>query len=156
MRALAFGQSRLAGAVAPNGPMTTLYQNAHSPERVTESAFQYLDVIIVVIGALIAVLLGAPSLGVIVGAIGWILQRGLQVLDRRFTSRMRDPRRQVGINVTESFGRIFLLAAAIIVAGVAGGRADGLAAAVLIFAAYTVAFFIRIASGPPPEREQTK
>lgn len=133
--------------------MTTLYQNAHSPERVTVNAFKFLDVPLVVIGAIIALVLGAPAFGVIVGACGWVLQRAVQVVDRRYTRKLRDPVKQVGINVTESFGRIWLMAGAIIVAGVAGGRRDGLAAAVLIFAAYTVAFAIRIASGPPPERE---
>jgi hypothetical protein len=132
--------------------MTTLYQNAHSPERVTVNAFKFLDVPFVVIGAIVALLLGAPGLGVTVGAGGWILQRVVQVLDRRYTSKLRDPVKQVGANVTESFGRIWLLAGAIVVSGVAGGRRDGLAAAVLIFAAYSVAFAIRIASGPPPER----
>lgn len=132
--------------------MTTLYQNAHSPERVTVNALKFLDVPLVVIGAIVALVLGAPSLGVIVGAAGWILQRAIQVMDRRYTGRLRDPVRQVGVNVTESFGRIWLLAGAIIVSGVAGGRKDGLAAAVLIFAAYSVAFAMRIASGPPPER----
>jgi hypothetical protein len=132
--------------------MTTLYQNAHSPERVTVNAVKFLDVPVVVIGAIIALILGAPSLGVIVGAAGWILQRAIQVMDRRYTRKLRDPVKQVGVNVTESFGRIWLLAGAIVVAGVAGARKDGLAAAVLIFAAYSVAFSIRIASGPP-ERE---
>ena len=117
------------------------------------TAFKFLDVPVVVIGAIIALILGAPALGVIVGAAGWILQRVIQVGDRRFTRKLRDPVKQVGINVTESFGRIWLLAGAIVVAGVAGGRRDGLAAAVLIFAAYSVAFAIRIASGPPPERD---
>ena len=133
--------------------MTTLYQNAHSPERVTVNAFKFLDIPLVVIGAIIALALGAPVLGVIVGAAGWTVQRILQVADRRFTRKLRDPVKQVGINVTESFGRIWLLAGAIVISGVAGGRRDGLAAAVLIFAAYSVAFAIRIASGPPPERE---
>lgn len=114
---------------------------------------KYLDVAVVVVGAIIALLLGAPALGVVVGGGGWILQRAVQIVDRRFTARIREPRKQVGIHVTESFGRIWLLAAAIIVAGVAGGRRDGLAAAILIFAAYSVGFGIRIASGPPPERE---
>src|ERR1700761_4765196 len=111
--------------------MTTLYQNAHAPERINVSTLaKYLDVTFVVIGAVIALVLGAPSLGVIVGGTGWLLQRALQIVDRRFTARVREPRKQVGIHVTESFGRIWLLAAAIIVAGVAGGRKDGLAAAI--------------------------
>lgn len=132
--------------------MTTLYQNAHSPERVTVNAFKFLDIPVVVIGAIVALIAGAPALGVTLGAAGWILQRVIQVADRRFTRKLRDPVKQVGINVTESFGRIWLLAGAIVVAGVAGGRSDGLAAAILIFAAYSIAFAIRIASGPPPER----
>src|SRR5579875_1648939 len=147
MRRPAFGQA------SPKRDMTTLYQNAHSPERVTVNAFKFLDVPLVVIGAIVALALGAPALGVIVGALGWILQRILQVADRRFTRKLRDPVKQVGANVTESFGRIWLLAGAIIVSGVAGGRKDGLAAAILIFAAYTVAFAIRLVSGPPPERK---
>ena len=114
---------------------------------------KYLDVAVVVIGAIIALVLGAPALGVIVGGAGWILQRAVQVVDRRLTAQVREPTKLVGIRVTESFGRIWLLAGAIIVAGIAGGRGDGLAAAILIFAAYSIGFGIRIASGPPPERE---
>jgi hypothetical protein len=133
--------------------MNTLYQNAHSSERGTFSAFQYLDVVIVVIGAIPALVLGAPAVGIVVGAAGWLLQRVVQIVDRRFTDRLRDPRRQVGIHVTEAFGRIWLLVGAIIVAYVAGGRKDGLAAALVIFAAYSVAFGLRIMNGPPPERE---
>jgi hypothetical protein len=134
--------------------MTTLYQNAHSPERVTVNAFKFLDVPFVVIGAIIALVLGAPALGVIVGAAGWILQRVIQITDRRLTARVEDSLRRAGIRSAEAFGRIWLLAGAIIVAAVAGGRRDGLAAAILIFAAYTVAFGQRIINGPPaPERE---
>jgi hypothetical protein len=133
--------------------MTTLYQNAHSSERDALHAVQYLDVAVVVIGAIPALVLGAPALGIIVGGAGWLLQRAVQVVDRRFTARMRDPTRQVGVHVTEAFGRIWLLAGAIVVAAVAGGHRDGLAAALLIFAAYTVAFGLRLANGQPPERE---
>ena len=133
--------------------MTTLYQNAHSPERVNVNAFKFLDVPFVVLGAIIALVLGAPAVGVIVGAAGWLLQRSLQVVDRRMTSRIEDSLRRAGIRSAEAFGRIWLLAGAIIVAAVAGGRKDGLAAAILIFAAYSVAFGLRIINGPPSERD---
>jgi hypothetical protein len=133
--------------------MTTLYQNAHSPERVTVNAFKFLDVPFVVIGAIIALVLGAPALGVIVGAAGWLLQRGLQIVDSGITARIDDSLRRAGIRSAEAFGRIWLLAGAIIVAAVAGGRKDGLAAAITVFAAYSVAFGLRIINGPPPERE---
>jgi hypothetical protein len=130
--------------------MTTLYQNAHSPERAAPSALQYLDVIFVVLGAIIALILGAPSLGVIVGAAGWLLQRALQMTDRRITARVDDSLRRAGVRLFEAFGRIFLLAAAIIIAGLAGGRQDGLAATLVVLGGYSVAFVVRLISGPPP------
>jgi len=73
-------------------------------------------------------------------------------LDRRLIASQREPRRRLTLNLFEAFGRIWLLAGAIILAGVAGRRADGLTAAVTIFCAYSVAFAIRIANGRPPGR----
>jgi hypothetical protein len=131
--------------------MTTLYQNAHSSERDAVNVLQYLDVAIVVIGAIIALVLGAPSLGIIIGGAGWLLQRSLQVIDRRVTARIEDSFRRAGIRSAEAFGRIWLLAGAIVVAAVAGGHKDGLAAAILVLVAYSIAFGLRIMSGPPPE-----
>jgi uncharacterized MAPEG superfamily protein len=132
--------------------MTTLYQNALSSERVAVSALQYLDVIFVIVGAIIALIVGAPSLGVIIGALAWILQRAMQVIDNRLTARVDDSLRRAGVRTFEAFGRIWLLAAAIIVSAAVGDHKDGLAAAIVIFAAYSVAFVIRLMSGPPPER----
>ena len=70
---------------------------------------------------------------------------GRQALDQQ----ARRAPTQLGLNLFEAFGRIWLLAGAIILAGVAGGRADGLTAALVIFAAYSVAFAIRVLSGKP-------
>jgi hypothetical protein len=133
--------------------MTTLYQNAHSPERVAINTRKYLDLAVVAFAAIVALALGAPVFGIVVGLCAWLLQRVVQVLDRSFISRLRDPRHQVGIRVSESFGRIWLLAGAIIFAGLAGNHKDGLFAALMIFVAYSVAFGVRLSSGPPPERK---
>ena len=54
MQRPAFGQA------TPKRDMTTLYQNAHSPERVTVNALKFLDVPLVVIGAIIALVLARP------------------------------------------------------------------------------------------------
>jgi hypothetical protein len=112
-------------------------------------ALTYLDVLVVVIGTPVAIALGAPAFGCVLGAVAWILQRLIHYLDRRYTTKLREPRKQLGFNLFEAFGRIWLLAGAIIIAGVAGGRADGLAAALTIFAAYSICFVIRITTGPP-------
>jgi hypothetical protein len=112
-------------------------------------ALTYLDVIVVAIGTPLAIALGAPAFGCVMGAGAWILQRIIHYVDRRYTARVREPRKQLGFNLFEAFGRIWLLAGGIIIAGVVGGRADGLAAALTIFAAYSICFIVRITSGPP-------
>lgn len=112
-------------------------------------ALRYVDVVLVIVAAAPAIVLGVPVLGYAIAAGAWIAQRLVASLDRRWTGRMSDPVRRSGARLFESFGRIWLLAGAIIAAGVIGGRADGLTAAVTIFVAYSVAFVIRIASGPP-------
>jgi hypothetical protein len=108
-----------------------------------------LDVAFVLVLAAPAIALVAPAFGYAVGAVAWVLQRILQHADRNWITRAREPGTRFGLNLVEAFGRIWLLAGAIVLAGVAGGRPDGLTAAVVIFAAYSIAFAIRIVSGRP-------
>jgi hypothetical protein len=110
---------------------------------------RYLDVVLVAVAAPVALALGAPALGCVIGALAWMAQRVLAQTDRRWIARAREPRTQLGLNLAEAFGRIWLLAGAIVIAGVAGGRADGLTAGLMIFGAYSVALLIRVLSGPP-------
>jgi hypothetical protein len=110
---------------------------------------RYFDIVLVVLAAVPALALGAPVFGYAIGAGAWIVQRIVAQLDRRWVGRATAPRTQLGFNLFEAFGRIWLLAGAIVIAGVAGGRADGLTAALVIFCAYSVAFVIRVFSGPP-------
>ena len=109
---------------------------------------RYLDVVLVAVAAPVVLGTGAPVLGFVVGALAWVLQRVVEAVDRRWLSKAVAPRTQLGLNLFEAFGRIWLLAGAIIIAGLAGGRADGLTAALTIFGAYSVAFAIRVVSGP--------
>lgn len=111
-----------------------------------------LDLVLLAIAIAPALALGVPALGFAVGAGGWVLQRVVQRADRGWVTRAREPRTLLGLNIAESFARIWLLAGAIIVAAVAGGKHDGLAAAVTIFCAYSVALVIRVLSGPPSAR----
>ncbi|MDQ6778312.1 MAG: hypothetical protein M3071_19305 [Actinomycetota bacterium] len=117
---------------------------------------RYLDVVLVAIGSVPAIALGAPAFGYLVGAGAWILQRIIAATDRRLLGKVSDDatnfRRQLGLNLFEPFVRIWLLAGAIVLAGVAGHRADGLTAAIVIFATYSIAFAVRLLSGPPPPR----
>jgi hypothetical protein len=118
---------------------------------------RYFDVVLVLLVTAPALALGAPALGYAIGAGAWILQRIVAQLDRRWVGKAAAPRTQLGFNLFEAFGRIWLLAGAIVLAGVLGGRADGLTAAVVIFCAYSVAFVIRVFSGPPsPAKPQPR
>jgi hypothetical protein len=112
-------------------------------------ALRYLDVIVAVLAAIVAIVLGAPALGCALGAGGWVVQRGVQAVDRRWAQQMSSPRAALGVSLFERFGRIWLLAGAIVIAGVVGARKDGLAAALIIFCAYSIRFVISLVSGPP-------
>jgi hypothetical protein len=114
-----------------------------------------LDVVLVAIATPLALALGAPVLGYCIGAGGWVIQRAIAQVDRRWIRAAAEPRTQLALALFEAFGRIWLLAGAIVVAGVAGGRADGLTAAVTVFGAYSVAFAIRVLSGPPGRKATT-
>jgi len=111
---------------------------------------RYLDVAVAAIAAIAAIALGAPVLGCALGGGGWLLQRLVQLIDRNWARRLREPRAQLGVSLFERFGRIWLLVGVIVVAGLAGGRTDGLAAALIIFGAYTIRFVVGLVTGPPP------
>jgi hypothetical protein len=113
----------------------------------THLLFANLDLILLVPGVVLALALGAPAFGVLVGAGAWLLQRVVAVADRRAIVRTAEPGSRLGLNFIDAFARIWLLAVGIMVAGAAGSRHDGLAAALVILAGYSVAFAVRIARG---------
>jgi hypothetical protein len=139
--------SRGSGAAPDGGPDSA--DRARGAVGAAIVVLRNLDVVLVLLGAPVALALGAPVFGVLVGAGGWLLQRVLAVVDRRIIDRAAEPGSRLGLDFVEAFARIWLLAGAIIIAGVIGRHADGLAAAVLIFAAYSVALAVRVASGRP-------
>jgi hypothetical protein len=106
-----------------------------------------LDLIVIVPAVIIALALGAPAFGVLVGAGAWLLQRAAALADRRLIVRAAEPGSRLGLNFIDAFARIWLLAAGIVIAGAVGSNNDGLAAALVIFAAYSIAFAVRIARG---------
>jgi hypothetical protein len=123
---------------------------ASTPAAVARSPIEplrHLDVAIVVIALPVGLILGAPVFGLLLGVGAWLVQRGLAYTDRRWIARAREPGSRLGLDVADSFARIWLLVGAIVVAGAVGGRSDGLAAALTVFAAYSVAFATRLFSG---------
>ncbi len=99
-----------------------------------------IDVALTVMAVPVVLLLGAPVLGVLVGAGVWILQRAIEIVVARAAQTKDSVRAAVGYNVGAMFARAWLVGLTILAVGTAGQREDGLAAAVLVFCAFTAYF----------------
>jgi len=104
------------------------------------TALRYIDLVLLWLSVPLALALGAPALGVLVAAAVWSVQRAIAIaVDRR--ARGRDNIREaIGLNMATMFGRMWLLGGAVVVCGVGGERRDGVAAALVLLGAFTVAF----------------
>lgn len=109
---------------------------------------RYLDLILLAIAVPVTLALGASVVGVVVGTAAWLLQHVVAQADRRLIAK-QGPNARFGLNLIDGFGRIWLLAGAIVLAAVIGGRSAGLTAALFTFGAYSVAFAVRVVSGRP-------
>ncbi|HEX6780714.1 MAG TPA: hypothetical protein VF125_01650 [Solirubrobacterales bacterium] len=85
---------------------------------------------------------GLPLLGFAVAAAVWLSQRGIQVLaQRRMKQELARGNRQkaMGIVAGSTLGRVWLMATAVLLVGIAE-RESGLAAAILLLALFTISF----------------
>jgi hypothetical protein len=102
--------------------------------------FRWLDVVLVVLAAPFVVLMGLPVLGYAAGAAAWIANRAIGVAVERVATRQDDVRRAVGLNLGALIARSWLVGLTILAVGLAGEREDGLTAAILLLAAFTLYF----------------
>src|SRR5437764_15489041 len=97
---------------------------------------RFLDIGLVLATAPFVALAGLPLLGYAIGAGAWIITRlGVLWLERLGGA---DPRARVGYQVAGMMGRVWIVVCAVVAARVAGGRDDGIMAAALLLAAFTV------------------
>lgn len=122
----------------------------------TSVALLYIDVILVLVVAVPALAMGAPALGYAVGAAAWIVGRVVSVEVERRLAVVGDLRRRLGFGVASSMLRVWVLAAAIMIVGLAGSRADGLTAALVIFGAFSVYFLGSAAAHVARRRRETQ
>jgi hypothetical protein len=104
------------------------------------SLLRYLDVVLVVAALPFVALAGLPLLGYGVGAVAWILQRAAGAALEHQSAKSKDMRRQVLLNFGGTLARAWIVGGAILAVGLTAEREDGLTAAVLVFAAFTVYF----------------
>jgi hypothetical protein len=110
--------------------------------------FRWLDVVLVVLAAPFVVLTGLPVLGYVVGAAVWVLNRAAGALVERYARRRGDVRAAVGLNLAALIARSWLVGLTILAVGLAGEREDGLMAAILVLAAFTLYFVTSVLVRP--------
>ena len=101
---------------------------------------RWLDVVLVVLAAPFVVLMDLPVLGYVVGASAWIVNRLIGVGVEKLAGGQQDVRRAVGLNLFALIARSWLVGLTILAVGLAGEREDGLMAAILVLAAFTLYF----------------
>ena len=112
------------------------------------AALRWIDVILVVAIAPFVLLTGVPVLGYVVGAGAWIATRLLALLVERRAAASDNPKTVAGLMLFTGLGRAWLLGLSILVVGLAGSRKDGLTAAIVVAAAFTLYLALGIAMGP--------
>ena len=109
---------------------------------------RYLDVCLVLATAPFVLLGGMPVAGYLIGACAWLLTRaGTAYLQSR-AQRTTDPKLRAGLMLASLMGRVWLIALAVILARVAVSKADGVMAAALVLAAFTVYFAMSFITRP--------
>jgi hypothetical protein len=103
---------------------------------------KYVDLIALLVALAVFLLGDLPLLGFTVAAAVWLTQRGIQMLaQRRMKQELARGNRQkaMGIVAGSTLGRVWLMATAVLLVGIAE-RESGLAAAILLLALFTISF----------------
>ncbi len=103
---------------------------------------KHVDLLLLAVALVVFAIGGLPLLGYAVAAAVWLAQRGIQVLaSRRAGEDLAQGNRQraMGTVAATTLGRVWLMATAVLLVGIAD-RESGLAAALLLLALFTVSF----------------
>jgi hypothetical protein len=109
---------------------------------------RYLDVCLVLATAPFVLVGGMPTLGYLVGACAWLLTRVGTAYAQGRAQRIGDPKLKAGLQVAAMMGRIWIVALAVILARYEGSKSDGIMAAALVLAAFTVYFVMSFVTRP--------
>jgi ABC-type xylose transport system permease subunit len=105
---------------------------------------RYLDVCLVLATAPFAIAGAMPLLGYVIGALAWLLTRLGAAAMYAQALRSRDVRTRAGLQVGTMMMRVWIIVAAVILARYAGSRNDGITAATVVLAAFTVYFVLNL------------
>jgi len=118
--------------------------SSRSPDHATFAIVRYLDVVLVVASAPFVLLGHLPLFGYLLAAAGWIVLRfAVDMIKRRAWSASRTGAR-AALHLTAILGRVWMITLVILVARFVGGNSDGITAAVVVLAAFTVELAISV------------
>ncbi|MGA8746459.1 MAG: hypothetical protein WB507_11420 [Solirubrobacterales bacterium] len=103
---------------------------------------KYVDLVVLAAGLVVFAICGFPILGYAAGAAAWLAQRGVQMIAvRRAAAELAEGNRQraMGVIAVSTLGRVWLMATAVLLVGLAQRQA-GLAAAILVLVLFTISF----------------
>jgi flagellar biogenesis protein FliO len=115
---------------------------------------RYLDVCLVLATAPFVLAGGLPLAGYLIGAFAWLLTRLGTIFMYSRARRVGDPKYRAGLQVAGMMGRIWLVALAVILARVVS-KDDGIMAAALLLAAFTVYFVMSFITREGPLQGST-
>jgi hypothetical protein len=104
---------------------------------------KYVDLFALAAALVVFVLADLPMAGFAVGAAAWLAQRGIQVLARRRADQaLANGNRQkaMGTVAATTLARVWLMATAVLVVGLAVEREAGLTSAILLLCLFTLSF----------------
>jgi hypothetical protein len=127
-------------------PLPSMQHDSHVVEPL--ALMRWLDVVLLVASVPVLLLAGLPTLGVLAGAGGWALQRVAAYWIERKARESGNAKTYAGLMMGSTLARSWLIGLSILAVGLAGAREDGLVAAVIVFAAFTVYFALSLILRP--------
>jgi hypothetical protein len=113
---------------------------------------RYLDVSLVLATAPFVLVGDMPIFGYLLGACAWLLTRAATAFLHGRARRIGEPKIKAALHVAAMLGRVWIVALAVVLARYAGSRDDGIMAAALALAAFTVYFVLSFVTREGPLR----
>ncbi len=117
---------------------------------------RYLDLVVLALALPLFVAADLPMIGYAAGAGAWVAQRAIGEAAARRAHASEDPRTVVGLLAGSMIARGWLTAGVIFATGLIAEREDGLAAAILAIALFTVYFSANMVVRPFDAQERRR
>jgi hypothetical protein len=103
---------------------------------------KYVDLLVLIAALAVFLLGGFSMLGYAVAAVAWLAQRGIQIFAGRRSKRelaAGNRQKAMGVVAATTLGRVWLMATAVLLVGLAQ-REAGLDSAILLLVLFTISF----------------